>query len=135
MCHKRLRKDRRDKEGEREKKSGGGCTGSTFVCISSHNRKRPVASPSQWLRFCFPPPAFFPGGGGGEGRGGVDRQAPQNVWLINQTGPYEDRNTHTYSHLHTHTHRCQSPMKNLSQDKHLSYCRRGAGRQGLTQKE
>lgn len=38
--------------------------GSTFLCISSHNRKCLTASPSQWLRFCFPPPrlAAFPRG-------------------------------------------------------------------------
>lgn len=38
--------------------------GSTFLCISSHNRKCLTASPSQWLRFCFPPPglAVFPRG-------------------------------------------------------------------------
>lgn len=43
--------------------SRGGRSGSTFVCISSHNRKCLTASPSQWLRFCFPPPVhFFPWG-------------------------------------------------------------------------
>lgn len=38
---------------------GGGRSGSTFVCISSHNRKCLTASPSQWLRFCFPPLVHF----------------------------------------------------------------------------
>lgn len=72
--------ERIEKEGSagRERR-GGGRTGSTFVCISSHNRKRPVASPSQWLRFCSPPPACFPGGGGVGGRGGVERQAPKTA--------------------------------------------------------
>lgn len=72
---------RLEKEGRvwRRETRGGGRTGSTFVCISSHNRKRPVASPSQWLCFCSPPPACFPGGGGGGGRGGVERQAPKTA--------------------------------------------------------
>lgn len=72
--------ERKDKREEGEER-GGGRTGSTFVCISSHNRKRPVASPSQWLRFCFPPPACFPGGGRvrGGGGGGVERQLKQKT--------------------------------------------------------
>lgn len=117
------------KEGARRRRGGqrgGGRTGSTFVCISSHNRKRPVASPSQWLRFCFPPPACFPGGGGGGGRGGVESQTAENCWLANQTWQCTHANTHTYRtalesviSLATNTY----PIVRIQ-----------AGRHGLTQK-
>lgn len=79
LCHMGERGERKRGGRRMREKRGGGRTGSTFVCISSHNRKRPVASPSQWLRFCFPPPACFPGGGGGGGRGGVERRAPKTA--------------------------------------------------------
>lgn len=74
------RKDKREEGEER----GGGRTGSTFVCISSHNRKRPVASPSQWLRFCFPPPACFPGGGGGEAEEGRRDSKKEKKLLVSK---------------------------------------------------
>lgn len=74
-----------------------------------------MASPSQWLRFCFPPPACFPGGGGGGGRGGVERHEPKKL-LVSKPN--------MAMRTHMHTHKCHSAMEqhDWSWDKHLCHC-------------
>lgn len=128
----------RDKREEGEER-GGGRTGSTFVCISSHNRKRPVASPSQWLRFCFPPPACFPGGGGGGGGGGLKgtakaKQKKNKKLLVSK--PNMAGRARTHERAHAHMSLSYGAARPVLRDKHLSHCQRPkAGRRALTQKE
>lgn len=99
--HEWNEKERREQKGGGEGEEGVDDTGSTFVCISSHNRKRPVASPSQWLRFCFPPPACFPGGGGGGGK--RSGESDTRKLLVSKPNKVVHARTHRHTHARTHT--------------------------------